>query len=118
MPPAFVHEADAVLTPEADERALGAAVTVALCGHWQHEGACRWPHLTTIPSRSGTALVARVVFACGAGEESAVRARISRALRTGRLEGPTGLSEWRVVAERSSEPTAEDHDWADRHRSA
>src|SRR5580704_15625066 len=37
---AYVH--DAVVTMEAggDERAPGAAITVALCGHWEHEPPC------------------------------------------------------------------------------
>lgn len=29
-----------------DPRALGGAVTAALCGHWEHDGRCRWPHHT------------------------------------------------------------------------
>jgi len=37
---------DAVLelAAETDPRAPGGAVTVALCGSWEHDGACRWPH--------------------------------------------------------------------------
>jgi len=34
---AFAHEAVLVTEPDADVRAPGAAVTVALCGHWDHE---------------------------------------------------------------------------------
>jgi hypothetical protein len=37
-------DVDLELHSGTDPRAPGAAVTVALCGHWEHEGACRWPH--------------------------------------------------------------------------
>ena len=41
MRESFAHDARAVLTSdEPDERALGAAVTRALCGTWEHEGPC------------------------------------------------------------------------------
>jgi hypothetical protein len=111
MAPVFVHEVEAALAPGSDERALGAAVTVALCGHWEHEGTCTWRHLTTIASRRGTEIVARIVFECGADEEGAVRARISGALYTGRLEAPDGLAAWRIVVERAPEPSAEERRW-------
>ena len=42
------------LEPGADKRAPGGAVTVALCGHWDHEGPCRWPHRSNIhPEKEG-----------------------------------------------------------------
>ena len=44
----FVHEATVELADGADPRALGGAITVALCGHWEHEPPCRWPHHTDI----------------------------------------------------------------------
>jgi hypothetical protein len=37
----FVHEATVELADGADPRALGGAITVAQCGHWEHDGACR-----------------------------------------------------------------------------
>ena len=40
----FVHEAAIELADGADPRAPGGAITVALCGHWEHEPPCRWPH--------------------------------------------------------------------------
>jgi hypothetical protein len=36
MREAFAHEAVLVMEPDADMRAPGAAITVALCGHWDH----------------------------------------------------------------------------------
>lgn len=46
MREAFVHEATIELDSDADQQAPGAAVTVGLCGHWEHQGACHWPHQT------------------------------------------------------------------------
>lgn len=43
-----MHRAELILDDEADERAPGGAVTVALCGHWDHEGPCQWPHNNAI----------------------------------------------------------------------
>jgi hypothetical protein len=93
MREAFVHEASIELERGADERAPGAAVTVGLCGHWQHEGPCRWPHHSSV-ERSGQMLVIRVVFVADPADEQDVRQRIDRALRLGTLDGPTGTSRW------------------------
>jgi hypothetical protein len=85
---AWVHEAVVELDKDADPRAVGAAVTVALCGHWEHEGPCRWPHNNAIVDR-----LFRTLFVCEGNEKDAVRARISAALH--------GASDWRVVSERA-----------------
>ena len=43
----FAHVAVIRIDPEADIRAPGAAITVALCGHWEHEPPCPLaPHHT------------------------------------------------------------------------
>jgi hypothetical protein len=60
---AIAVEAQLELAPGTDPRAPGGAVTVALCGHWEHEGACRWPHhnhldTSTVPARLRTVAVA------------------------------------------------------------
>jgi hypothetical protein len=75
----FVHAADVDLGPDAEPAAVGGAVTVALCGHWDHEGPCRWPHHNAI--RRGTdGWSFRTVFAASADDEADVRQRIERAL--------------------------------------
>jgi hypothetical protein len=94
---AFVHEAVLELAAGADERAPGAAVTVALCGHWDHEGGCRWPHHTAVDARPGRSVRVRTLFACASEDEGQVRERISAALRTGRLTTGAGVSRWSVV---------------------
>jgi hypothetical protein len=97
MVQAFAHEGSLELADGADDRAPGAAVTVSLCGHWDHEGDCRWRHHTTVISRDGSTLTVRTVFASDSDEEPEVRARIIAALESGTLESPEGVSHWEVV---------------------
>ena len=59
----YVHSAQVRLEPGGDAGAPGAAVTVALCGHWEHDGPCRWPHHTAVRDPAGPELDLRVVFA-------------------------------------------------------
>ena len=37
---AYAHDAVVILDPGGDSRAPGGAITVALCGHWDHEPPC------------------------------------------------------------------------------
>src|SRR5688500_10850905 len=39
-----VLRAELALEPDTDTRAPGGEVTRELCGHWEHEPPCRWPH--------------------------------------------------------------------------
>jgi hypothetical protein len=79
---AFVLEADVRIEPETDPAALGAAVTTALCGHWEHEGPCRWPHNNQADPAVASASF-RTIFVAPAEEEADVRMRIEDALRGG-----------------------------------
>src|ERR687898_3600605 len=81
-PLAFVHEVELRLESGTDRAAVGAAVTAALCGHWEHEGPCRWPHNNAVGA-AGPATAFRTLFVAPAGEEEEVRDRIERALREG-----------------------------------
>jgi len=83
---------------DGDPAALGGAVTVALCGHWEHEGPCRWEHLTE--SRpDGHDVVVTVWFDALAEDEADVRERIRAALAAGSLDGPDGtMTIWRLQA--------------------
>lgn len=92
----------------------GAAVTVALCGHWEHEGPCRWPHYTSVTARSGQSLRVRVIFASTAGEEPAVRRLIQGALDEGRLGSELRASRWTVVTQGQSELRPEEERLAGR----
>lgn len=112
---AFVHEASLRLDDGADDRAPGAAVTFELCGDWEHEGPCRWPHLSSIGTRSGDALSLRVAFVAEPSDETEVRLRIARALARGRLEGAPQPSGWTLVSEAPGELGPTDVAFASRH---
>jgi hypothetical protein len=77
--------------------ALGGAITVALCGHWDHEPPCPLaPHyVTALPD--GEAVRLRILFATEPANETRVRALIGEALATGRLTGPHGgVTTWQL----------------------
>jgi hypothetical protein len=97
----FVVEASLRLSPGCDPAAVGAAVTVALCGDWRHSGPCRWPHNNAI---SGSSF--RTLFVCGDGEADDVAARIESALR--------GSSSWEVLAVGRREVAPEEAELAER----
>jgi hypothetical protein len=73
---------DAVLAlqPGADSRAPGGEVTVALCGHWEHEGACRWPHNSRIDTDTDPVHL-RTVVVVDSDERDEIARRIEVALR-------------------------------------
>ncbi len=96
----FVHEVVLRLQHGADPRGPGAAVTVGLCGHWEHDGPCRWPHLATVSGRTGDDLTLRVLFVAEPEDEPEVRSRIVEASRRGRVEGAPQPSAWTVLRER------------------
>ncbi|MEP6671551.1 MAG: hypothetical protein ABJF10_20480 [Chthoniobacter sp.] len=93
----FVQCAELLLEPGADAAAPGGAVTLALCGSWDHAGACRWPHETAAAwdERQGRL---RVVFAAEAEDENHIRTLIEQALAGGECVGPDGKrSHWTVT---------------------
>jgi hypothetical protein len=92
MRQAFAHDAVVVLEPGGDAQALGAAVTVALCGHWEHEPPCPLASHHTAAEPSGAEVRLRVLFAGEPAVEPEVRRRIQAALEGGRLEGPDGVT--------------------------
>jgi hypothetical protein len=76
---AFVVEAALALDPSCDPRAPGGAVTVELCGHWDHDGPCRWPHNSALDD-TGTF---RTLYVASSSEAPTVASRIEHALRAG-----------------------------------
>lgn len=89
---AFVVEAELVLRDGFDPAAVGAAVTVELCGHWEHDGPCRWPHNSAIEAERDPARF-RTLFVADHREAELVRERVETVLR--------GESGWRLVSVRS-----------------
>src|SRR5438445_389957 len=98
MKRSFVQCAEVLLEPGADPAAPGGAVTLRLCGSWDHTGPCRWPHRTSADwdGRHGKI---RVVFTAPAEEAAEVRSLIDRALAGGECAGPDGRpSRWTATA--------------------
>ncbi len=96
MRQAFAHDAVLVMEPGADVRAPGAAVAVALCGHWDHEPPCPLaPHRVSTDWADGE-LHVRILFAAAPGSEDTVRRLIELAL-SGQTKFPDGFTTpWRL----------------------
>lgn len=125
MRQAFAHQAVLTMAPDSDTRAPGAAITVALCGHWEHEPPCPLaPHHTSVRRhvlsaevRVGDVLsdevLVRVVFATEPDAEADVRRRIDLALAHGMLQGPERRSTfWELRSSGRSEVTSGEADHA------
>lgn len=99
MRTAFAHYASLQLAAGGDDAAPGAAITVALCGHWEHEGPCPLAPHHTGTARFGDDLRVRTLFAVEPELENEVRQLIEAALANGRLVGPDGITtSWRLIS--------------------
>lgn len=100
---------------DADTAAPGAAVTVELCGDWNHEPPCPLsPHHSAVERLEDNVRV-RVLFAVEALQESEVRQRIDRALAGGELSGPNGVStRWQLLSSEYSAVLPEEAEHAQR----
>jgi hypothetical protein len=109
---AYAHDAFVILDPGGDTRAPGGAITVALCGHWDHEPPCPLaPHHTDASPADDDTVRLRVLFAADPEDEDRVRELITQALLSGRLTGPDGrVTRWMV---KSSGPASVRPDEAD-----
>ncbi len=111
----YAHDAVLTLAPGGDERAPGAAVTLELCGSWEHEGACPVAPHHTVTHRDGGELGVRVLFAVAADRERAVRDRVVDALSGGQLVGPDGTTtRWRLVRHGAGTLRPDEHEHAAR----
>jgi hypothetical protein len=95
---AFAHDA-VVIVESGDVRAPGAAITEALCGHWEHEPPCPLaPHHVAV-ERRGHEVSLRVLFATEPAAESEVRSRIIAALRQTSLTSPDKIvTRWQLLS--------------------
>ena len=95
MSESYTHRARVRLAEGADRAAPGGAVTLALCGTWDHEPPCPVaPHRTTT-SYDGDVLVVEVAFEAAPEREAEVRAMVDAALASGHCVGPDGdTSTW------------------------
>ena len=90
----FTNVATVDLAEGADPHALGGAITAVLCGHWDHEPPCRWPHHTAVAT-NGIGHVVTTEFTAEPEDEAQVRRMILAALAAGSLTGPDGhLNRW------------------------
>ena len=99
---AFAHDAVIAMHAGGDTNAPGAAITVALCGDWDHPSPCPLaPHyVTAVPT--GETVTLRVLFATERANEERVRSLIGEALTAGQLTGPDGgVATWQL---RSASP--------------
>jgi len=102
------------MDPLADQQAPGAAITVALCGHWEHPQPCPTPHHTRA-DRIGGEVRVRTVFASEPELEGAVRHNIDEALAIGHLTGPHGhTTRWQRQSSRHSSVQVDEMDHAQR----
>lgn len=115
MRKAFAHQAVVEIDPQGDERALGGAITVELCGSLDHEPPCRLAAHHTEAQRVGDTVTLRVLFAAEPAQEAIVRERVGAALSAGRFTGPDQvLSEWRLLGAGPAAVLPRESDQADR----
>jgi hypothetical protein len=115
MRQAFVHDAVLAMEPGMDPGAAGAAVTVALCGHWEHAPPCPLAPHHSDAKRAGDEVRLRILFAAEPAVESEVRRRIDAALAAGQLPGPDGvLARWQLRGSRRGQVAASEADHAER----
>lgn len=100
----FAHQAEVDMAAGGDPAALGGAISVEVCGSWDHPGPCPLaPHHTEL-EQEGDRVRLRVLFATEPENEAEVRRRIGAALATGAQTGPDGhTSTWTLVSHEPSE---------------
>ena len=111
----YVHTASLRMDPNADPGAPGAAITLELCGSWEHVPPCPLAPHHTSPERNGGAVDLRIVFAVEPTRESEVRGLIEKALASGSLTGPDGVTtRWSVLGTKAGVLTAAERGQAKR----
>ncbi|MEO6502089.1 MAG: hypothetical protein ABIQ09_09280 [Jatrophihabitantaceae bacterium] len=104
MRQAFAHTAELSMPAGDDPAAVGAAITIALCGHWEHEPPCPLSPHHTCADRDGETVRVRTLFAAEPDQASEVRRRIEQALRSGEQSRPDGATaRWRLLRSEAAE---------------
>lgn len=94
----FAHDAVVALEGDGDVQAPGAAITLALCGHWEHATPCPLAPHHTAADRDGDVLRLRVLFAAEPEDEPEVRRRIGNALAGAQVTTTDGTgTRWGLV---------------------
>lgn len=98
MHQAYVVWASIEVPEDMDTAQVGAAVTSALCGHWDHAGPCRWPHHNAFDGSTSPAQF-RTLFVSEPADADTVASRVLDELAGG---------DWTVVtAERRDVPESD-----------
>jgi hypothetical protein len=107
----FAHQSILLMDRDADLRAPGGAITVALCGHWDHEPPCPLAAHHTRTEWLEDQLRVRTLFATEMDNEQTVRLHIDNALSAGQFQGPDGsLTEWRLLTSERSQVQSEERE--------
>jgi hypothetical protein len=86
MAAVFAHDAWLTMVPDGDPRAPGAAITVALCGHWEHDPPCPLaPHHTAASFEDGEIRL-RTLFVVEPAREEELRSSGASAVRPDEAE--------------------------------
>jgi hypothetical protein len=111
----FAHDAVLTMDRSADERAPGAAITLALCGSLSHEPPCPVAAHFTGAARSGDDVRLRILFATRPEDEERVRDLIHEALAAGGGQNDHGeIVAWQLRSDGASALRAEEGDHAER----
>ena len=111
----FAHAALLLMEVDADDRAPGGAITVALCGSWEHEPPCPLAPHHTRAERAGDEVRLRVLFAAEPEDEERVRATIDDTLARGSGATPDGGTvSWRLLGSWASAVRPEELEHAGR----
>jgi hypothetical protein len=115
MRKAFAHDAVLVLDDGGDERAPGGAITVALCGSWQHDPPCPLAPHHTRTHRAGREVTLRMLFAAEPADVSRVRDLVDGVLSRGWGDSPDGSRTiWDLLESGPSPVRAEEEAHAER----
>lgn len=107
MRQAYAHDAVLMMDSDADLRAPGAAISVALCGSWDHEPPGPLSPHHTQAERAGDQVRIRTLLAAEPAAEPLVRPRIDEALAHGHLQAPDAVvTRWQLDSSRPSDVTA------------
>ena len=93
----FAHDAVVELAPGGDPAALGAAVTIALCGSLHHEPPCPLAPHSSRTEPDGDRVRLRVLFVAEPEREGEVRSLIRSALERGSVRTPDGGADWQLI---------------------
>ncbi len=88
----YAHDAVLTMGLEADLRAPGGAITIALCGRGEHEPPCPLAAHHTRTERADGEVRVHVLFATEPDREAEVRGLIEAALAGGAFTAPDGTA--------------------------